>query len=448
MSGLARCRGTLAAAEAAVGVVPAYAADAIAAKATTQFVTPEAVDAREKIIRHDIMSMVQLLTDAVEAGSPGSGNFVHAGATSYCIEDNRTAMQLTEAAEIVERLLLEFGGGLKMRAVMHRDLAMMGRTHTQPAEPITLGLKFAKHLFDVILDIIMWRFVRKNYILGKPMNGAVGTAASYVQLAGKEGALKIAELVMNKLELSPALITYQIVTRKSHAFVAAALANVAMTCYRFAQECYHLGRPEIGEILPRKLDPRKVGSSAMPAKAAFPNDIEGENVMGNARVVKNLLMVALDDIPTLHERTLDNSAAERVWVPHMFMLTDECLTRCVRKLDSMVVVEGRIAENLERFSWYTFTEPLMMELVKRGVGRQEAHHKLQEYCVELRQSGESKDPVVMLSGMFNGSISSDEIRQLQKGHAGYVGMAPEFTDKVVAAFDKLATNTEDQKEKE
>jgi adenylosuccinate lyase len=90
----------------------------------------------------------------------------------------------------------------------------------------------------------------------------------------------------------------------------------------------------------------------------------------------------------------------------------------------------------------------MMELVKRGVGRQEAHHKLQEYCVELRQSGESKDPVVMLSGMFNGSISSDEIRQLQKGHAGYVGMAPEFTDKVVAAFDKLATNTEDQKEKE
>jgi len=366
---------------------------------------------------------------------------VHLGAASYCIEDNRQAMQMRDAAAIIAEMLVEFGKALKSKAIQYRLLAALGRTHTQPAEIITMGFKFANHLYDIILDIMMWRFLQGGFILGKPMNGAVGTSASYVHLAGKEGATKIAELVMSRLGINPALITNQIVTRKSHAFVASGLASIAMTCYKFAQEFYHLGRPEIGEVLPRKLDIGKVGSSAMPHKAAFPNDIDGENVMGNARIVKNLAVTAWDDIPTIHERTLDNSAAERTWVPLAFLYTEEVLARCIKKLGSLVVVEPRIQENLEAFSWYTFTEPLMMELVKRGLGRQQAHHLLQVFVVDYRTSGETKSPVSILMGMpeISSRVTTEDIARIHEEHKGDLGMAPECVDKVVQAFDMIIT---------
>lgn len=419
----------LAEAEAGLGIIPAAAAAEIRRKATTQYVTPDAVFAREKQIRHDVMAMVQLLTEACEGDA---GNYVHYGATSYDIEDNRLAMQIRDASGFVLEGLAAFGSALRKRALQYRDLPAIGRTHVQWAEPITFGFKFAKYLADVWVDYIAWKGFTEKGIFGKPMTGAVGTADSYVHMAGKEKAEEIGRLVMARLGLKPALITDQIVSRKMHARAAHNLAQAAMTGYRFAQEFYDLARPEIGEVMPRQPKAGVVGSSAMPHKSVLMNDIDGENIMSLARVVAAFENVALADIPTRHERDLTNSGAERIWIPEAFLYTDEILARCATKAGDIVVNEGMVRENLGRAAKFTVTEPLMMTLVERGMGRQEAHERLRGYAVRMHEDPHA-DPVDVLMGIggIASRIKPDEARRMLEKHMAYTGMSAEFIDRVL-----------------
>lgn len=423
----------LAEAEAELGIIPSEAAEEIRIKASTQYVTPEAVFEREKKIRHDVMAMVQLLTEACEGDA---GKYVHLGATSYDIEDNRLALQMKNASEIISGYLVEFGRALKEKAKDYRDLPAIGRTHVQWAEPITFGHKFAKHLNDVWMDYKAWKDFLENILVGKPMTGAVGTSDSYVHLAGKEGAGEIGRLVMEKLGLKPATITDQIVTRKMHAKAAENLAQAAMTGYRFAQEFYDLWRPEIAEVMPRMPEIGVVGSSAMPHKTVLMNDIDGENIMSLAKMVKAFVGVAYDNIPTRHERDLTNSGNERIWIPQAYLYTDEILLKCIEKTRNMVVRGDRITENLEKATKFTVTEPLMMTLVEKGMGRQDAHNLLQGYARTMSQNPES-DPVEVLMGIdeIAERITLQEAGDFLHDHRMYTGLSREFIDKVLEEAD-------------
>lgn len=419
----------LAWAEADLGIIPREAAEEIARKATTEYVTPEAVFAREKEIRHDVMAMVQILTEACDGDA---GNYVHYGATSYDIEDNRLSLQMQAAAKVLRKGIAEFGKALKGKAKEYRDLPCVGRTHVIWAEPITFGFKFAKYMKDAWDDYGGWAVFLNEELVGKPMTGAVGTANSYLHIAGdKERAASIGTNVMVRLGLMPARITDQVISRKMHARAAELLAQTAMTGYKFAQEFYDLGRPEIGEVMPAEPKIGVVGSSAMPHKSVLKNDIDGENIMSLARMVAAFVPLAYANIPLRHERDLTNSGNERIWIPQAFLYTDEIMGRCAKKLGRMVVDEDGIRQNLERATAFTVTEPVMMELVEEGLGRQEAHELLQGYALRMKGDPDA-DPVKALVDIpeISSRIPEGRLREILEEHRGYTGLSREIIDEI------------------
>jgi adenylosuccinate lyase len=419
-----KVEGALAKSQAELGIIPQEAADEISEKADTTYVTPEDVWEREKVTKHDVMAMVEVLTGVCEGDA---GKYVHLDATSYDIVDNALSMQIKEGSEIITKRTVDFGRALREGAEEYKNLPAVGRTHGQHAEPITFGFKFAKYLQDVASDYQMWNYFMNEILVGKPMTGAVGAYNSYVLSAGKKSARTTGELIMRYLELNPALITDQVVSRKMHLSTAEALAQSAATSERFAWEIWDLQRPEIGEVWEKKYTPEQVGSSTMPHKR---NPINSENIISLSRVVRALSNAAKENVALHHERDLTNSAAERVIFPQSFLYLDEILKRSKRIASGMEVRRENVDRNLRMFSSFTATEPIMLTLVEKGVGRQDAHELMRNYSQRLYEDP-TLEPTDVLKETIGDHLSEKEIRELLDP-SKYTGLSSEVIEDVIS----------------
>ncbi len=220
-----------------VGNIPKEDAQKIVEKASTRYVKLSRVKEIENEIRHDVMALVRALAEA--CGS--SGEYIHLGATSSDMLDTATALQLKEAINIIEERLNELESVLLARAEKHKMSIMMGRSHGQHALPTTFGFKVAVWTREVSRHIQRLRDCKGRLLAGK-MSGAVGTQAG---LGPK--ALKIQELVMERLGISAADISTQIVQRDRYAELTCVLAILASTLDNIASEIRELQRPEIAE---------------------------------------------------------------------------------------------------------------------------------------------------------------------------------------------------------
>lgn len=418
--------------QAELGIIPEYAAKEILKKASIEYVTPEDVWEMEKKIKHDVMAMVLGLTDACDGDA---GNYVHLDATSYDIEDNRLSMQMRDASNIIISDETKFARSVRDRAEEYKGLPAIGRTHGQWAEPITFGFKYAYVLGDIMMDYITWLDFCEKYLVGKPMTGAVGTSDSYVHTCGQEKAIEIGSKVLEKVGLKPALITTQVISRKMHAKALEALTQSALTAARFGWEVWNLQRPEIGEVWEKKYHPKIKGSSAMPHKR---NPIDCENMIALSRVVKAFTQVGYDNIPLLHERDLTNSGAERIVIPQSFIYTDEILKRAEKIASGMIVREGNIKKNLRKAKKFTITEPMMLSLVDKGIGRQESHDLMVKYS-DYMYDHITKNPVDTLHGIpeVKERMERSEIEKIFKEHGGYTGLSQKYTEDVIVAADDL-----------
>ena len=425
LSRLLSVEAALAQAQAELGIIPEYAAEEITKKATADYVTPEDVWEEEQKIRHDVMAMVHKLSDACEGDA---GGYVHLDATSYDIQDNALSLQMRDASGIIIDKTAKFGRALMDRAEEYKSLPAIGRTHGQHAEPITFGFKFAKYLSDVISDYDDWMLFTDKYLVGKPMTGAVGTSDSYVLSGGKDSARKIGAGVMKRLGLNPALITDQVISRKMHSKVANLLAQSASTSEKFAWEVWNLQRPELGEVWEKSYSSSQVGSSTMPHKR---NPINSENIISLARVVKGFAGISKENIALLHERDLTNSAAERVIIPQSYLYTDEILKRSERVAREMVVREDNVRDKLNMFKEFTATEPIMLALAGRGVGRQKAHDLLRQYTQRLYDEP-GAEPIEVLRGIdeISDNLTESELKDLMNP-ANYTGLSREYTEDVI-----------------
>ena len=160
----------LARAHAKVGNIPEEAAEEISRKASTRYVKLERVKEIERVTRHDVMAMVEALSEVCEGDA---GKYVHLGATSYDIVDTALALQVRDALNVVEGRLRELLKVLLDLAERHKETVCVGRTHGQHALPYTYGMKFAVWAWEVKRHIERLREVRSR-VVGK-MSGAVGT---------------------------------------------------------------------------------------------------------------------------------------------------------------------------------------------------------------------------------------------------------------------------------
>ncbi|KYH40995.1 MAG: adenylosuccinate lyase [Candidatus Bathyarchaeota archaeon B26-2] len=400
-----------------VGDIPKEDAERIVEMASTNYVRVSRIKEIESEIRHDIMALVRALAEV--CGS--SGAYVHLGATSYDIVDTARALQLRDAVNIILRKLDALELTLMKAAEKYKKTIMIGRTHGQHALPITFGLKLAVWMREVSRHIERLNECKKRLIVGK-MSGAVGTQAGL-----GPNALKVQELVMKRLGIRAAEVTTQIIQRDRHAELICTLAMIGSTLDKMATEIRELQRTEIGEVYEPFRRKRQVGSSTMPHKR---NPELCERVCGLAKVLRSLVIPALENIPTWHERDLTQSSSERFIIPEACIITDYVLHLMIGIISGMEVDEERMLENVGLTKGLTMSEAVMLALVRKGMGRQEAHELVRRLAVKSRMEETDFERVLREDETVRRFLTEEEINAALDPRR-YLGTAVEQVEKAI-----------------
>jgi adenylosuccinate lyase len=400
-----------------LGKVPETCAEEITRRANTKDVKLERVKEIEKETKHDVMALVKALTEVCG----DSGKYVHLTATSYDIVDTANALLLKDGLEI----LLKEGKELLKTCLnvseKYKDLIMIGRTHGQHAIPITLGFKFANYSDKLGEDLVRLDYDIKNYIIGK-FSGAVGSYAAQ-KICGLSDNLEIK--VMEKLGIKAADITTQVVDRESFARIICDIAIMACTIEQISKEIRNLQRAEINE-LSEPFGERQVGSSTMAQKR---NPINTENICSNVRIIRSCVYPSLENIALEHERDLTNSAAERSLIPTAFVLADEILVRMNKILSEMIVYPENIKKNLNLSKGTIMSEAIMMKLVEKGMGRQDAHELLRQSSMEAFERDKNLKEILLTKNIER-YLTNKELNELFD-YRNYIGLTVEKTEKII-----------------
>ena len=400
-----------------VGNIAKEDAERIMEKAKTKYVTLERVKTIEKEIRHDVMALVRALAEVCGK----SGEYVHLGATSSDILDTATALQLKEAVNLIEERLNELESVLLDRTKKHKMSIMMGRSHGQHALPTTFGFKSAVWTREIARHIHRLRNCRERLLVGK-MSGAVGTQAGL-----GSNALKIQKLVMERLDICVADISTQIIQRDRYAELTCILAILASSLDNIASEVRELQRPEIAEVFEAFEQKKQVGSSTMPHKR---NPMISERICGLAKILRSLVLPALENITTWHERDLTQSSCERFVIPEECILIDYMLLLMIRVLNGLEIDELRMRKNMDITQGRMMSEAVMLMLAKKGLGRQKAHELVRQLAIKSHNEHRNFKDVLADNSVVNQLLNSDEIIQVMNPQ-NYLGTVLQQIELVI-----------------
>ncbi len=359
----------LAEGERSFGLVSREEFEDIRAKSGKEHVDVGAAQELEKKIRHDLMAELRTFSDQAKVG----GGKLHLGATSMDIEDNADVASYQMALDLVLARIGACLGEARRKIIEYKGTVCMAWTHLQPAEPTTLGYRFANYAQDLALDVKVIEAVRA-LLHGKGVKGAVGTSASFKALLGTDAGVRDLEgKVMKKLGITPIDVSTQTYPRKLDYLVLLALSSVAQSCHKFGLDLRVMQSPAFGE-LSEPIKDLQVGSSAMPFKR---NPVLAERMCSLARLVSAFPTVGFANAAnSILERTLDDSAARRIVMPEAFLALDECLSIYKELMGGMRVYPAMLRRNLERYGPFAGTEAVLMKVVERGGDRQKAHEAI------------------------------------------------------------------------
>ena len=357
----------LAEGEGDLGLVSKPELEDIRSKAGRGSIDIPAAHALERKIRHDLMAELRTFASQARVG----GGKLHLGATSMDVEDNADVLIYRKAMENLTARLLGCLGAARDMILKYRSTVCMAWTHLQPAEPTTLGYRFANYAQDLLLDLKLVEVIQERFLIGKGVKGAVGTSASFRALLGSESkARELEGLVMGRLGIPSFEVTSQTYPRKVDYLLLACLASIGQSCHKFGLDLRVMQSPAFGE-LSEPIEELQVGSSAMPFKR---NPVLAERMCSLARLVSALPAVGFHNAASsILERTLDDSAARRIAIPEAFLAIDECLIIYERLLRGMRVYPAMVRKNLERYGPFAGTEAVMMKLAGSGGNRQRIH---------------------------------------------------------------------------
>ncbi len=359
------------------GIIPIDAAAEIKAKAAFSVDRINEIEAEAK---HDVIAFT---TSVAEHVGPASRYF-HFGLTSSDVLDTAMALQVAEASSIIRQDLQRLLDVLKRRAYEFKTTVIVGRTHGIHAEPTTFGLKLALWHDEVRRQQARFKEAAETMRVGK-LSGAVGTFAHL--------SPGIEKKVMSKLNLLPAPVASQVIQRDRHAHYISTLALIGATLEKIAVEVRHLQRTEVREA-EEYFSPGQKGSSAMPHKR---NPITSEQIAGLARLLRSNAVAAMENVALWHERDISHSSVERIIFPDSTILTDYLLHRTATLIERLVVYPDRMKQNLELTYGLIYSGELLLELVAKGVPREDAYRWVQRNAMRVWDEG----------GIFKEKVLSD-----------------------------------------
>src|SRR2546430_4219218 len=314
----------------------------------------------EQETHHDVISFLRYIKQRL--GS--EGRFIHLGLTSSDVLDTGLTMQIKEAGALLIKSISELLETVTQAARRYKYTLMVGRTHGIHAEPITFGLKLALWVDELRRGQQHLTVALEEISVGK-ISGAVGTHAAVPP--------QIEEFVCEQLGLSVASASSQIVQRDRHAYFITTLALIGSSLEKMAQEIRHLQRTELSEVF-EPFASGQQGSSAMPHKRS-PELCE--RICGLARVLRGFAVTAMENVALWHERDISHSSGERIIIPDGCTLLHYILHLFNQVMSGLQVDEERMLSNLNMTGGLIFSQRILLALIEKGVGRQEAYRVVQ-----------------------------------------------------------------------
>ena len=344
-------------------------------KAHADDINYDVAKAREKEVRHDVMSHVY----AYGVQCPKAKGIIHLGATSCYVGDNTDIIVMTEALKLVRKKLLNVIGELAKFADANKNLPTLAFTHFQPAQPTTVGKRATLWMQEFMMDLEDLDYVLSTMkLLGS--KGTTGTQASFLELfdGDQETIDKIDPMIAEKMGFKACYpVSGQTYSRKVDTRVLNILAGIAASAHKFSNDIrllQHLKEVE------EPFEKHQIGSSAMAYKR---NPMRSERIASLSRfVMVDALNPAITSATQWFERTLDDSANKRLSIPEGFLAIDGILDLCLNVVDGLVVYPKVIEKHLRSELPFMATENIMMDAVKAGGDRQELHERIRELSME------------------------------------------------------------------
>lgn len=406
----------LARAEARVGVIPAEAAEQIAARTDFEKLDFDLLRRETDIVGYPILPLVHQMSKMCGE----AGGYVHWGATTQDIMDSAVVLQVRDAMDLIEADLRELRGILARLAASHRDTPMAGRTHLQQALPVTFGYKAAVWLAS--LDRHQQRFAeaRKRVLVGQ-FAGAAGTLASL-----GDNALAVQEALMGELNLGVPEATWH-VARDGLAEVVNLLALMTGSLGKIAYDVLLMASTEIAEVYEPFVKGRGA-SSTMPQKR---NPISSELILAASKAVRQHAGLMLDAMVQDFERATGPWHAEWIALPESFILSAGALHQAKFMLGGLIVDADRMRQNLGMSNGLIVAEAVMMGLAPY-IGRQQAHDVVYDACRTVNEHGGTLADALARREEITAHLDSEAINRLTDP-ANYLGMAPRMVDRVLSA---------------
>ncbi|MEE8470887.1 MAG: adenylosuccinate lyase [Dehalococcoidia bacterium] len=321
-----------------------------------------------KETHHDVTAFLRSVSETIGEES----RFIHLGVTSSDVIDTALALQLVEAADILERDIAGFTEAIERQAREHKYTIIMGRTHGVHAEPTTFGLKLAIWVEEMRRNARRFAEARKAIAVGK-ISGAVGTHATVPP--------EVERIACAKLGLEAAPASNQVIQCDRHAQFVTTLAILASSLEKFATEIRALQRTEILEV-EEPFEQGQTGSSAMPHKR---NPELCERICGLARLVRGHSVTAMENIALWHERDISHSSTERIILPDSCLVLDYVLSLFIYIMKGLQVYPERMKQNLELTKGLIFSQRVMLALIEKGLAREQAYKIVQRNALKSWQ---------------------------------------------------------------
>ena len=401
-------------------------------KAHADDINYDVAKAREKEVRHDVMSHVY----AYGVQCPKAKGIIHLGATSCYVGDNTDIIVMTEALKLVQKKLVNVIAELSKFADKYKDQPTLAFTHFQPAQPTTVGKRATLWTQEFMMDLEDLEYVLGTIkLLGS--KGTTGTQASFLELfeGDQETIDKIDPMIAAKMGFKECYpVSGQTYSRKVDPRVVNVLAGIAASAHKMSNDIrllQHLKEVE------EPFEKSQIGSSAMAYKR---NPMRSERIASLSRYVMiDALNPAITSATQWFERTLDDSANKRLSIPEAFLAIDGILDLCLNVVDGLVVYPKVIEKHMLSELPFMATENIMMDAVKMGGNRQELHEKIRELSMEagknVKQEGRENNLLELIAADPEFHMTLEDLQKTMEP-SRYVGRSREqveaFLRKVIS----------------
>ena len=396
-------------------------------KAHADDINYDVAKAREKEVRHDVMSHVY----AYGVQCPKAKGIIHLGATSCYVGDNTDIIVMTEALKLVQKKLVNVIAELSKFADKYKDQPTLAFTHFQPAQPTTVGKRATLWTQEFMMDLEDLEYVLGTIkLLGS--KGTTGTQASFLELfeGDQETIDKIDPMIAAKMGFKECYpVSGQTYSRKVDTRVVNVLAGIAASAHKMSNDIrllQHLKEVE------EPFEKSQIGSSAMAYKR---NPMRSERIASISRyVMVDALNPAITSATQWFERTLDDSANKRLSVPEGFLAIDGILDLCLNVVDGLVVYPKVIEKHMMAELPFMATENIMMDAVKAGGDRQELHERIRELSMEagrnVKVEGKDNNLLELIAADPAFNLTLEELQKTMDPKK-YVGRAKEQTESFI-----------------